>query len=115
MWKPWQVGSKILTFEMIEQKKVLRIEDMFGTEVHLGWESLSEVWSLDLILSRNLDGEAGQLGGGLGTSRVELISFGSKYSFSSEFDMSGNYLSCALLNVIVGPDNFNDLNLKDFL
>ncbi|KAF5276874.1 hypothetical protein FQA39_LY06425 [Lamprigera yunnana] len=34
-WKPRQIGSKTLTFEMIEEKKILRIEDMCGNEVYL--------------------------------------------------------------------------------
>ncbi|KAF5305693.1 hypothetical protein FQA39_LY09182 [Lamprigera yunnana] len=42
MWKPRQIGSKTLTFEMIEEKKILRIEDMCGNEVYLGWQSVSE-------------------------------------------------------------------------
>ncbi|KAF5294227.1 hypothetical protein FQA39_LY13475 [Lamprigera yunnana] len=50
MWKPRQIGSKTLTFEMIEEKKILKIEDMSGNEVHLGWESVSEVWSLESVL-----------------------------------------------------------------
>ncbi|KAF5301655.1 hypothetical protein FQA39_LY10702 [Lamprigera yunnana] len=41
MWKPRQIGSKTLTFEMIEEKKILKIEDMSGNEVYLGWESVS--------------------------------------------------------------------------
>ncbi|KAF5289824.1 hypothetical protein FQA39_LY14979 [Lamprigera yunnana] len=36
MWKPRQIGSKTLTFEMIEEKKILKIEDMSGNEVYLG-------------------------------------------------------------------------------
>ncbi|KAF5298531.1 hypothetical protein FQA39_LY11783 [Lamprigera yunnana] len=36
MWKPSQIGSKTLTFEMIEEKKILKIEDMSGNEVYLG-------------------------------------------------------------------------------
>ncbi|KAF5284096.1 hypothetical protein FQA39_LY17107 [Lamprigera yunnana] len=43
MWKPRQIGSKTLTFEMIEEKKILRTEDMCENEVYLGWESVSEV------------------------------------------------------------------------
>ncbi|KAF5298064.1 hypothetical protein FQA39_LY11832 [Lamprigera yunnana] len=43
MWKPRQIGSKTLTFEMIEEKKILKIEDMSGNEVYLGWKSVSEV------------------------------------------------------------------------
>ncbi|KAF5296694.1 hypothetical protein FQA39_LY12394 [Lamprigera yunnana] len=43
MWKPRQIGSKTLTFEMIEEKKILKIEDMSGNEVYLGCESLLEV------------------------------------------------------------------------
>ncbi|KAF5288213.1 hypothetical protein FQA39_LY03981 [Lamprigera yunnana] len=42
MWKPGQIGSKTLTFEMIEEKKILRIENMCGNEVYLGWESVSK-------------------------------------------------------------------------
>ncbi|KAF5291679.1 hypothetical protein FQA39_LY14316 [Lamprigera yunnana] len=30
MWKPRQIGSKTSTFEMIEEKKILKIEDMSG-------------------------------------------------------------------------------------
>ncbi|KAF5296793.1 hypothetical protein FQA39_LY12311 [Lamprigera yunnana] len=45
MWKPRQIGSKTLMFEMIEEKKILRIEDMCGNEVYLGWESVSEHWT----------------------------------------------------------------------
>ncbi|KAF5274240.1 hypothetical protein FQA39_LY07344 [Lamprigera yunnana] len=45
MWKQRQIGSKTLTFEMIEEKKILRIEDMCGNE------SVSDVWSLETVLS----------------------------------------------------------------
>ncbi|KAF5282888.1 hypothetical protein FQA39_LY17449 [Lamprigera yunnana] len=62
MWKPRQIGSKTLTFEMIEEKKILRIaekkilriEDVCGNEVYLGWESVSEVWSLETVLNYRL-------------------------------------------------------------
>ncbi|KAF5281819.1 hypothetical protein FQA39_LY05033 [Lamprigera yunnana] len=53
MWKPRQIGSKTLTFEMIEEKKILRIEDVCGNEVYLGWE-VSEVLSLQTVLSYSL-------------------------------------------------------------
>ncbi|KAF5282283.1 hypothetical protein FQA39_LY17645 [Lamprigera yunnana] len=55
MWKPRQIGSKTLTFEMIKKNKILRIEDMCGNEVYLGSESVSEVWSLELVLSYKLN------------------------------------------------------------
>ncbi|KAF5304275.1 hypothetical protein FQA39_LY09802 [Lamprigera yunnana] len=54
MWKPRQIGSKALTFEMTEEKKILRIEDMCGNEAYLGWESVSEVWSLESVPSYRL-------------------------------------------------------------
>ncbi|KAF5282665.1 hypothetical protein FQA39_LY17525 [Lamprigera yunnana] len=54
MWKPRQIGSKTLTFEMIEEKKILKIEDMSGNEVYLGWESVSEIWSLESVLRYRL-------------------------------------------------------------
>ncbi|KAF5283558.1 hypothetical protein FQA39_LY17304 [Lamprigera yunnana] len=54
MWKPRQIGSKTLTFEMIEEKKILKIEDMSGNEFYLGWESVSEVWSLESVLRYRL-------------------------------------------------------------
>ncbi|KAF5284881.1 hypothetical protein FQA39_LY16931 [Lamprigera yunnana] len=54
MWKPRQIGSKTLTFEMIEEKKILKIEDMPGNEVYLGWESVPEVWSLESVLRYRL-------------------------------------------------------------
>ncbi|KAF5287224.1 hypothetical protein FQA39_LY16001 [Lamprigera yunnana] len=54
MWKPRQIGSKTLTFEMTEEKKILKIEDMFGNEVYLGWESVSEVWSLESVVRYRL-------------------------------------------------------------
>ncbi|KAF5270731.1 hypothetical protein FQA39_LY01469 [Lamprigera yunnana] len=54
MWKPKQIGLKTLTFEMIEEKKILKIEDMSGNEVYLGWESASEVWSLESVLRYRL-------------------------------------------------------------
>ncbi|KAF5297591.1 hypothetical protein FQA39_LY12067 [Lamprigera yunnana] len=54
MWKPRQIGSKTLTFQMIEEKKILKIEDMSGNEVYLGWESVSEVWSLESVLRYRL-------------------------------------------------------------
>ncbi|KAF5305664.1 hypothetical protein FQA39_LY09153 [Lamprigera yunnana] len=41
MWKPIQIGLKTLTLEMIEEKKILRIEDVCGNKVYLGWESVS--------------------------------------------------------------------------
>ncbi|KAF5269125.1 hypothetical protein FQA39_LY08795 [Lamprigera yunnana] len=54
MRKPRQIGSKTLTFEMIEEKNILKIEDMSGNEVYLGWESVSEVWSLESVLRYRL-------------------------------------------------------------
>ncbi|KAF5283625.1 hypothetical protein FQA39_LY17274 [Lamprigera yunnana] len=59
MWKLRQIGSKTLTFEMIEEKKILRIEDMCGNEVYLGWESVSEVWSLETVLNYRLSYSSG--------------------------------------------------------
>ncbi|KAF5282123.1 hypothetical protein FQA39_LY17679 [Lamprigera yunnana] len=59
MWKPRQIGLKTLTFEMIEEKKILRIEDVCGNEVYLGWESVSEVWSLQSVLSYRLSYSSG--------------------------------------------------------
>ncbi|KAF5293665.1 hypothetical protein FQA39_LY03150 [Lamprigera yunnana] len=53
IWKPRHICSKPLTFE-IEEKKILRVEDMFGNEVYLGWESVSGVWSLETVLSYRL-------------------------------------------------------------
>ncbi|KAF5283556.1 hypothetical protein FQA39_LY17302 [Lamprigera yunnana] len=52
MWKPSQIGSK--TFEMIEERKILRTADVCGNEVYLGWESVSEIWSLQTVLSYRL-------------------------------------------------------------
>ncbi|KAF5282583.1 hypothetical protein FQA39_LY04990 [Lamprigera yunnana] len=46
MWKPRQ--------EMIEEKKILKIEDMCGNEVYLGREFVLEVWSLETVLSYRL-------------------------------------------------------------
>ncbi|KAF5298550.1 hypothetical protein FQA39_LY11751 [Lamprigera yunnana] len=54
MWKPRQIGSKTLTFEMIEEKIILKIEDMSGNEVYLGWDSMPEVWSLESVLRYRL-------------------------------------------------------------
>ncbi|KAF5287217.1 hypothetical protein FQA39_LY15994 [Lamprigera yunnana] len=59
MWKPRQIGSKTLTFEMIEEKKILKIEDMSGNEVYLCWESVSEVWSLESVLRYRLSYSSG--------------------------------------------------------
>ncbi|KAF5282910.1 hypothetical protein FQA39_LY17446 [Lamprigera yunnana] len=59
MWKPRQIGSKTLTFEMIEEKKILKIEDMSENEVYLGWESVSEVWSLESVLRYRLSYSSG--------------------------------------------------------
>ncbi|KAF5295942.1 hypothetical protein FQA39_LY12714 [Lamprigera yunnana] len=59
MWKPRQIGSKTLTFEMIEEKKILKIEDMSGNKVYLGWESVSEVWSLESVLRYRLSYSSG--------------------------------------------------------
>ncbi|KAF5277664.1 hypothetical protein FQA39_LY18452 [Lamprigera yunnana] len=59
MWKPRQIGSKTLTFEMIEEKKILKIENMSGNEVYLGWESVSEVWSLESVLRYRLSYSSG--------------------------------------------------------
>ncbi|KAF5273441.1 hypothetical protein FQA39_LY07458 [Lamprigera yunnana] len=46
MWKPRPIGSKTLTFEMTEENKILRIKDVCGNEVYLGWESVLEVWAV---------------------------------------------------------------------
>ncbi|KAF5301954.1 hypothetical protein FQA39_LY10524 [Lamprigera yunnana] len=40
MWKPTQIVSKTLTFEMIAEKKILRIEDMHGNKIYLSYESV---------------------------------------------------------------------------
>ncbi|KAF5278261.1 hypothetical protein FQA39_LY18373 [Lamprigera yunnana] len=50
MWKSRKIGSKTITFEIIEEKKILKIEDMSGNEVYLSWESVSEVSSLESVL-----------------------------------------------------------------
>ncbi|KAF5298053.1 hypothetical protein FQA39_LY11821 [Lamprigera yunnana] len=39
---------------MIEEKKILRIEDMCENKIYLGWESVSEVWSLKTVLNYRL-------------------------------------------------------------
>ncbi|KAF5274513.1 hypothetical protein FQA39_LY07125 [Lamprigera yunnana] len=54
-----KTNSKTLTFEMIEEKKILRIEDVCGNEVYLGWESVSEVWSLQTVLRYRLSYSSG--------------------------------------------------------
>ncbi|KAF5279276.1 hypothetical protein FQA39_LY18298 [Lamprigera yunnana] len=59
MWKPRQIGSKTLTFEMIEEKKILKIEDLSGNKVYLGWESVSKVWSLESVLKYRLSYSSG--------------------------------------------------------
>ncbi|KAF5302981.1 hypothetical protein FQA39_LY10159 [Lamprigera yunnana] len=59
MWKPRQIGSKTLMFEMIEEKKILRIEDMCGNEIYLGWETVSKVWSLESVLGYRLSYSSG--------------------------------------------------------
>ncbi|KAF5280163.1 hypothetical protein FQA39_LY18120 [Lamprigera yunnana] len=47
MWKPRQIGSKALTFEMIEEKKILKIEDMSGNEVYLVERLYEELGALE--------------------------------------------------------------------
>ncbi|KAF5280025.1 hypothetical protein FQA39_LY05406 [Lamprigera yunnana] len=59
MWKPRQIGSKTLTFEMIKENKILKIEDMSENEVYLGWESVSKVWSLESVLRYRLSYSSG--------------------------------------------------------
>ncbi|KAF5281162.1 hypothetical protein FQA39_LY17864 [Lamprigera yunnana] len=44
---------------MIKEKKILKIEDMSGNEVYLGWESVSEVWSLESVLRYRLSYSSG--------------------------------------------------------
>ncbi|KAF5306627.1 hypothetical protein FQA39_LY08816 [Lamprigera yunnana] len=61
MWKPRQIGSKTLTFEIIEEKRILRIEDMCENEVYLGWESVSEIWSLESALSYKFTYSSGKI------------------------------------------------------
>ncbi|KAF5285965.1 hypothetical protein FQA39_LY16476 [Lamprigera yunnana] len=46
MWKSRQIGSKTLTFEIIEEKKILRIEDMCGNEVYLEIQFIKKMWML---------------------------------------------------------------------
>ncbi|KAF5299305.1 hypothetical protein FQA39_LY02478 [Lamprigera yunnana] len=41
-------------YVMIKEKKILRIEDMCGNKVYLGWESVSKVWFLETVLSYRL-------------------------------------------------------------
>ncbi|KAF5291667.1 hypothetical protein FQA39_LY14304 [Lamprigera yunnana] len=59
MCKPRQIGSKTLTFLMIEGKKILRIEDVCGNKVYLDWKSVTEVWSLQTLLSYRLSYSCG--------------------------------------------------------
>ncbi|KAF5280234.1 hypothetical protein FQA39_LY18094 [Lamprigera yunnana] len=61
MWKPRQIGSKTLTFEMIEVKMILKIEDMSGNKFYLGWESVPEVWSLELVLRYRISYSSGEI------------------------------------------------------
>ncbi|KAF5277917.1 hypothetical protein FQA39_LY06069 [Lamprigera yunnana] len=58
MWKPRQISSKLLTFKMIKEK-ILRMEDVCKNEVYLGWEFVSEVWSLQTVLSYRLSYSSG--------------------------------------------------------
>ncbi|KAF5296726.1 hypothetical protein FQA39_LY12426 [Lamprigera yunnana] len=58
-WKPRQIGSKTLTFEIIEEKKILRFEDMCGNKIYLGWQSVLEEWSLESVLSYRLSYSSG--------------------------------------------------------
>ncbi|KAF5291282.1 hypothetical protein FQA39_LY03433 [Lamprigera yunnana] len=44
---------------VIEEKNILRIEVMCGNEVYLGFESVSEVWSLESVLSYRLSYSSG--------------------------------------------------------
>ncbi|KAF5305659.1 hypothetical protein FQA39_LY09148 [Lamprigera yunnana] len=59
MCKPRQIGSKTLTFKMIEEKKILKIKDMSGNEVYLGWESVWEVWLLESVLRYRISYSSG--------------------------------------------------------
>ncbi|KAF5285972.1 hypothetical protein FQA39_LY16483 [Lamprigera yunnana] len=59
IWEPRQIGSKTLTFEMIKEKRLLKIKNMSGNEVYLGWESVSEVWSLELVFRYRLSYSSG--------------------------------------------------------
>ncbi|KAF5296715.1 hypothetical protein FQA39_LY12415 [Lamprigera yunnana] len=51
-WKPIQIGSKSLTFEIIYEKKVLKIEDSKGNGVYLAWESIAEKAGLEQFVDR---------------------------------------------------------------
>ncbi|KAF5298568.1 hypothetical protein FQA39_LY11769 [Lamprigera yunnana] len=59
MWKPRQIGSKTLTFEMIEEKRILKIKNISGNDVYLGWESVSEVGSVESVLRYRLSYSSG--------------------------------------------------------
>ncbi|KAF5274589.1 hypothetical protein FQA39_LY07201 [Lamprigera yunnana] len=48
MWKPRQIGSKTLMFEMIEEKKILRIDDTCGNGVYLEFDADHEaIYSME--------------------------------------------------------------------
>ncbi|KAF5302669.1 hypothetical protein FQA39_LY10165 [Lamprigera yunnana] len=53
MWKPRQIGSKTLTFELIQKNKILRIEDMGGNKVYLGIQFIKR--DVDVVFRTALD------------------------------------------------------------
>ncbi|KAF5281447.1 hypothetical protein FQA39_LY17787 [Lamprigera yunnana] len=95
MWKPRQIGSKTLTFEMIKEKKILKIEDISGNEVYLGWESVSEVWSLESVLRYKLSYSSGS---NFKYFYEDVIRAVAKMSGDVKIDVFKNKVRCVLKN-----------------
>lgn len=53
-WSPMKLGFKTIYFQTVEQKRVIKIEDMCETEIYLGWESLLEFVELIPLIDNQL-------------------------------------------------------------
>ncbi|KAK4872010.1 hypothetical protein RN001_016134 [Aquatica leii] len=53
--EPIKVGTKTIIFEIIDQKKILKIVGAENEEVYLGRESLWEIWKLAVLINYRLN------------------------------------------------------------
>lgn len=54
-WTPMKLGSKVISFQTVEYRKILKIVDAGESEVYLGWESLTELWDLIPLIKYRLN------------------------------------------------------------
>jgi hypothetical protein len=53
-WPPIEVGSKKIWFQTIQYKKIIKVQS-YDSELFLGWESITELWSLLSLMNYRIE------------------------------------------------------------